>query len=1097
MNHLSEDEASNPFPGLRPFSTDEEDRFFGRERQVDAMVDKLEATHFLAVVGTSGSGKSSLVNCGLRPALLRGLMAGAGSSWCVAQFRPGTNPIGAMAKALAEEGALFRDLAIEGLTLPQLVDVNLRMSKLGLIDIVQQAALEDGVNLLLVVDQFEELFRYGQLAAAGSDSGQRNDSTAFVNLLLEVAERAPERIFVVLTMRSDFLGDCTKFSGLVEAINAGQYLVPRLTRDERRAAIEGPIQVAGAEISPVLLTQLVNDVGDDPDQLSILQHALNRTWSDWRKQGGHGPLELTHYTAIGTMSDALNQHANEAFGELNERQQHICAKMFKALTDKATDPRGVRRPTRLSTLCVLTDATAAELTSVIDVFRMRSRSFLMPPISESLQPERVIDISHESLMRVWKLLEHWANEEAESERIYHRLADTAADYAVKKASLYRDPELQVALAWRERERPNETWAERYHPGFARAMEFLEKSRVTYDAELEEAKRRGERDLETARKKARSSRMVAASMGMLALVTCAVGVFAWRSWVVAERLKWEALDAKRSTEISLRQAELTRARWLTDEIGQDSEDKSRNILLALESLPDLRSSDPNIVRRPLVFEMQRQLFDAIKETREFAVLSGHTERVNSVAVTADGSRVVTGSDDGSVRLWEIGTGKELRKLVDGGATVLAVAVTPDGQRIVAGSGDHIARVWSVEPPKKQFDLPAGEGRVMAVAITPDAKRVVTGAEDGSVRVWDIETGKLLLELKGHDGAVLGVAVTPDGENFVTASADKTVRIWDAKTGQVLRKLEGHTRQVTGVVVTLDGSQIITWSRDRTIRAWDTKTGEEGKPIISGKQQMPFGVAMVPDSHRLVAALDETVRVYEAGTNTEIEIPDLQLKGHEGDVLALAVTLDGKRVITGSADRTVRVWGFSNSNSLPDKLDTASARQTLVDLGKRVVPRCLTIAQRQKLVLGPKPPDWCIDLEKYPYNTKAWKNWRAGKEAVDRDVALAYADFADKALKGVGDLDVALEAANLSVQFDRSLIWTRVNLAHAHMIVGETDLARTEYLEHCRDKLELGMSWKEAVLMDFGDMRANGRDFPLMKDIERAFNSEVCVTKADKS
>src|SRR5262245_3617493 len=361
---------TNPFPGLRPFREDEEYLFFGRESQVDAMVNTLAATRFLAVVGTSGSGKSSLVNCGLRPALRRGLLTRAGTAWRMAQCRPGSDPLGALARALAADGVLFRGYEVEGLTLVEIIDTTLRMSKLGLIDIYEQARLGERVNLLVVVDQFEELFRYRQLGASQQENayGVSAEATAFVNLLLEVREQTSCSIYVVLTMRSDFLGDCAQVPGLPEAINAGQYLVPRLTRDERRAAISGPVGVGGAEIAPVLLTRLVNDVGDNPDQLSILQHALNRTWACWQQEDdGQRPLDLTHYDAIGTMAHALDQHAENAYAELGgERQQHICEKLFKALTDKATDPRGVRRPTTLGTLCALTVVAAAEVTEVID-----------------------------------------------------------------------------------------------------------------------------------------------------------------------------------------------------------------------------------------------------------------------------------------------------------------------------------------------------------------------------------------------------------------------------------------------------------------------------------------------------------------------------------------------------------------------------------------------------------------------------------------------------------------------------------------------------------------------------------------------------------
>jgi len=167
MSAVAASLRSNPFPGLRPFREDEEHLFFGRENQVDAMVNKLADTRFLAVVGTSGSGKSSLMNCGLRPALRQGLMSRAGTAWRMAQFRPGSDPIGAMARALAQDGVLFREHATEGPSLAEIIETTLRMSKLGLIDIYEMAPLDEGVNLLVVVDQFEELFRYRQLEAAG------------------------------------------------------------------------------------------------------------------------------------------------------------------------------------------------------------------------------------------------------------------------------------------------------------------------------------------------------------------------------------------------------------------------------------------------------------------------------------------------------------------------------------------------------------------------------------------------------------------------------------------------------------------------------------------------------------------------------------------------------------------------------------------------------------------------------------------------------------------------------------------------------------------------------------------------------------------
>ena len=181
-----------------------------------------------------------------------------------------------------------------------------------------------------------------------------------------------------------------------------------MSRDERRSAIAGPAAVAGGEISPILLTRLVNDVGDNPDQLSILQHALNRTWAEWQRQGGAAAMDLQHYEAVGTMLHALDYHAEKAFGELQgEQQKSTCEKVFQAITDKGTDARGIRRPTSASTLCAITGVSIDELTSVLAAFRKPSRSFVMPPASDAIAPDTVIDISHESLMRVWNRLKTW------------------------------------------------------------------------------------------------------------------------------------------------------------------------------------------------------------------------------------------------------------------------------------------------------------------------------------------------------------------------------------------------------------------------------------------------------------------------------------------------------------------------------------------------------------------------------------------------------------------------------------------------------------------------------------------------------------------
>jgi uncharacterized RDD family membrane protein YckC len=490
--------VTNAFPGLRPFREDEVHLFFGRERQTDRMLDKLRPSRFLAIVGTSGSGKSSLVNCGLRPALYRGLMAETGTAWRFAQCRPANKPIWALAQALAVPGVLFGAKPGEDadeLRLDQIIDATLRISALGLVDIYQQAWPSGDVNLLVVIDQFEELFRYRKLTGSNEPDryGLSEESIAFVKLLLEATAQREYPIYVAITMRSDFLGDCAQIEGLPEAINEGQYLVPRMTRAERRTAIEGPVAVGGKRISPVLLTRLVNDVGDNPDQLSILQHALNRTAARAaRDVEAAGELLPGHYDDIGSMAHALDRHADKAWDELTTpRQREICEKVFRALTDTSTDPRGVRRPARLSSLCALADATQDEVIQVLAPFRKASRSFLLPPLpqplaTDDLSADTVVDISHESLMRVWERLKGWAEKEARAARLYRRTSETALLYKEGKAGLIRDRELETLLSLWKREQPNAAWAAQYEGDWQSVELFVEVSKKAHYLGLAEA-----------------------------------------------------------------------------------------------------------------------------------------------------------------------------------------------------------------------------------------------------------------------------------------------------------------------------------------------------------------------------------------------------------------------------------------------------------------------------------------------------------------------------------------------------------------------------------------------------------------------------------
>lgn len=466
---------ANPYRGLRSFSPREAHLFFGRDGRTEEMIHKLSQRRFLAVVGASGSGKSSLVGAGLVPALLgRGGEGRGGAGWRVATLRPGGGPIRNLAQALNAPEVLGSDDADADLR-AGFLENTLRRSSRGLVQAVRQSGWRG--RLLVVVDQFEEIFRY---RAARADRGDQ--APAFVALLLEAVAQRELPIHVCITMRSDFFGDCSLFHGLPEAINDGQYLVPRMTRSERRVVMEGPMGVVGAEITPRLVQRLLNDVGEaTADQLPILQHALMRTFDHWRQRCPDDPaMDLPHYEAAGAVEKALNQHAEEVLASLEPRQQRLAELVFRRLTMRV-DSREVRFPTRLDVLAEVTGAELSEVAAVVDAFRAAHCAFLMPPETAELTPESGIDISHESLIRIWHRLGEWVETEARSAQLYRRLRENAELYERGEADFYGGPALEAAVAWHQAGEANAAWAERYGGGFEGAMAYLELS-VAREAE---------------------------------------------------------------------------------------------------------------------------------------------------------------------------------------------------------------------------------------------------------------------------------------------------------------------------------------------------------------------------------------------------------------------------------------------------------------------------------------------------------------------------------------------------------------------------------------------------------------------------------------
>ncbi len=534
------------------------DYFFGRESQIYALYRLVEHGRFIAVIGSSGSGKSSLVLAGLCRLLAEESEDPGGPHWVYLDMRPGASPLYRLAKALARLSN--GDSADESARRRDRIEYRLRQSSFSLKDALEEAGGLSGRSLILVIDQFEELFRFG-LAGLGhrragvEEARRRDEATQFVQILLDADRRRIENVRVLITMRSDFIGDCAYFHGLSEAVSATQYLVPNLTRGQLEEAIRKPIDKAGGAIEPELVERLLNDCGDELDQLPVLQHCLMRLWDRAGAEtnaGGVRRLTRRTYEDIGRMADALSRHADEILAQCAGKELAV-EQAFRALSELDREGRAIRRALRFDKLLAETGVRESDLRAVLDRFRAPSCSFLLPSLSASptLAADERVDIGHEALLRRWKRIAGrteavnpktgrppvgWLADEQSDGQRYHTLVSLLDGDADGERATLDDPER--TKNWWEHLPRTAAWADRYGGKFEQVKTLID--------DAIEAKRRSRRN-----------RLLAGALGV-------VGLLAAGAWfTILEKGRQEDIDRRA----------MTSAKTLLEDVRKAYKDKS--------------------------------------------------------------------------------------------------------------------------------------------------------------------------------------------------------------------------------------------------------------------------------------------------------------------------------------------------------------------------------------------------------------------------------------------------------------------------------------------------------------------------------------------
>ncbi len=939
-------ELINPFPGLRPFGIEEGHLFFGREGQSDEVLVKLADNKFVAILGASGSGKSSFMYCGLVPSLVGGFMTEAGSNWRVVVARPGGGPIDNLAESLLLNDQEYMNLPEEDKLIKKtIIGTVLRSSSLGLVEVIKQLKTENDQNILVVIDQFEELFRFRKLESANSDM---DESSAFVNLLLEAIHQFDEPIYVTITMRSDFIGECAKFPDLTQMINDSHYLIPQMTRDQKRAAVEGPVAVGGGIIAPRLTQQLLNDVGDNPDQLPILQHALMRTWTNWvdtRKEGE--PMDLRHYNAIGTLREALSQHANEAYDALNKREKEICEVMFKALTERGSENQGIRRPTKLGTIASIAGVTEDEVIRVVDKFREPGRSLLMPPYGVSLESDTVVDISHESLMRIWDRLKRWLDEESKAAEMYIKLSEAAERFQEGKASLWKMPDLQLALNWREENNPTLVWGQRYNPAFERTIVFLETSEKAYETE--------QRNKELLQKRqVRRMRITAVAMGLAALVS----IF----FVVYANIK--SNDAKRQAEIAKEKSILAQVK--SDEAEkqaalakkQEAEANKQSILAQENSLKAQQQAEIAEQQSALAKEQARiaqEQTDEAQKQQEIAqeqslLAKKEQKKAEEAADRAEKLRMQSIAQSMAVKATSIPEA-ELKAIVAKQAydynvefgdptkpyngdvyagIYYGLTGVMEQERIIKDDSGRVVNTIILEGDSilNQFHghIPQSgenEGKkiaVKSVLFSNDGTKMYSADADGKLFVWDYAGGqRKYREIFSQNQVNRVVNVSPNERFIALGTSGNNILVID------LKNLENEPIQVAGheggviydLVFLPDNTGFISAGADKKV-LFNTVRGENSREVLVADHK-PKSLAISPDSKRLAIGLDNGVVLNVDLTDPDAQPTQIVSFNTEGNKInTLSFSNNGKYLAIGEEAGVVNVWDLESKKRFGPQL-----------------------------------------------------------------------------------------------------------------------------------------------------------------------------------
>ncbi len=927
-------EKLNPFPGLRPFTAGENDFFFGREGESEEIVGKLIRNRFVAVTGASGSGKSSLLHCGVIPEIRARSVKGA-SSWRIISVKPGNDPVGNLADAFIESG-LNSDQ--KNLGREELLKL-LKEDSDGITTLLKTIVKGTGDKTLLLIDQFEELFRYGSPETGRGNSLEANE---FINLITNAVFRDDNGFHAIIALRSDLVSECAQFKIFTQLVNNSNFLVPRMTRDSFREVITGPVRNAGAKIDEELVEVLLNDVNLSADQLPVLQHALMRTWNRWKElEEPERPMSLSDYYSIGTMKDTISRHADEEFEKLTPEGKRICEKLFKLITGKGSDNKGIRYPSNFRTVMSAVPCTAEELSEVINRFRDPSISVITPYYNIPLNDDSIIDLSHESLIRLWDRLKGWVDEEAESVRMYLRLSEASALYQQGKAGLMKQPDLQLAVKWREQNKPTLFWAQKYNPAYERAMVYLRTSEKEYlDEEEQKQRQHGWR--------LRRIRILSSILGGVVVVTLlSLGAVSLskinsdnrRREAEKQREEYEAqrssaqqyatIAVRRSVESDSVANEAVKKEQVERELRETAQNqfnsarKEADYAKRLQTLT-LRQTDS-------IKKMGLKAIEQKNETQKMRMISvAKSMSLRSLQVSGQGdlqallsyqAYLFNKNNNGQKNDADIYSGlyqvaknngsPNYRTFSGHEGQIKSFAFVPGTREFFTSGTDGKVMRWNLDSKGQDFRVIYSNTEVIEVmAVSPKADWLALGEGSAGIRMIPIKGSGSPYELKGHSGSVRSLIFSIDGGSLYSAALDGKVLKWDL-AARTSTDLSSDKMQVTSIDLSSNGKYLAGISTSGSALVWNPDEKSDNFRIESAGKSIR-SIRFKPDEELIaVGYSDGTIELWDIAARKKTS----EFTAHNDGVNEIRFNSRHPQMATSGIDGSLRLWDSADLTALP--------------------------------------------------------------------------------------------------------------------------------------------------------------------------------------